>query len=355
MEVSRIKTLWIREPYVTQILTGRKTIEVRVNYPNIQRLQPGDRLRLNNRHLAIIRRIGSYANFEELLAQEKASAIAPDLSPAELLAALRDIYPADKEALGVVALEIAPCRYDAVFFDMGYTLVYFDPPREVIVQEALRTIGAERSIAEIEAALQEVWGSYYQDTALTPFPPTAEYDHQMDMEIGRRFLSHLGLEVDADTLQAYRQARDSWFSRPGVIRPYPEVFDVLTRLQELGYRLGIISNWGWNLGKRVAQVGLDRFFELIWASAYAGYHKPHPEIFRQALTQMDLLPERALYVGDSYQYDVLGARNAGMAVAWVDRNGRADHPDVPVIPDLQGVFHLLGESPGTLAQQGPSR
>ena len=108
----RTKTLWIREAYLAAILQGRKTIEVRVAYPNIARLQVGDRLQLaeashpNDRHPYAIRRIGHYASFEDLLAHEDAAAIAPDLSRDDLLSALRALYPPDKEALGVVALEI---------------------------------------------------------------------------------------------------------------------------------------------------------------------------------------------------------------------------------------------------------
>ena len=101
------KTLWIKDHYLAQILEGRKTIEVRVAYANIARLQPGDRLLLNEQHAFTIRRIGRYATFEELLAHEDRAAIAPDLPPGDLLQALRDLYPPEKEALGVVALEIA--------------------------------------------------------------------------------------------------------------------------------------------------------------------------------------------------------------------------------------------------------
>ena len=54
----------------------------------------------------MIRRIGRYASFEELLVHEDPDAIAPDLPAGQLLAALRAIYPPEKEALGVVALEI---------------------------------------------------------------------------------------------------------------------------------------------------------------------------------------------------------------------------------------------------------
>ena len=121
----------------------------------------------------------------------------------------------------------------------------------------------------------------------------------------------------------------------------PEVVEVLTALQEQGYRRGIISNWSWNLRDRAVQVGLDRFFELVWASAYAGCNKPHPQIFEQALAQMDLLPERALYIGDSYTHDVVGARNAGVDVLLMDRPGTAGEVDCPVIGDLWGIWGAL--------------
>ena len=104
----RTKTLWIRETYLAPILDGRKTIEVRVAYNNIARLQAGDRLLLNDRHSYLIRRIARYGTFAELLCREDPAAIAPDLSPKELLAGLRSMYPPEKEALGAVAIEIHP-------------------------------------------------------------------------------------------------------------------------------------------------------------------------------------------------------------------------------------------------------
>ena len=101
-----IKTLWIREEYLELILQGRKTVEVRVGYSNIRRLKPGDELLLNGVHRFLIRRVAFYPDFDTLLLDEDAQKIAPDLTGAELMAAFRQIYPAEKEALGVVALEI---------------------------------------------------------------------------------------------------------------------------------------------------------------------------------------------------------------------------------------------------------
>jgi len=101
-----MKTLWIKEEYLRWILDGRKTIEVRVAYSNIARLKVGDHVMLNEQHPFVIRRIARYANFNDLLAHENVEAIAFDLSREELLAALRKIYPPEKESLGVVALEL---------------------------------------------------------------------------------------------------------------------------------------------------------------------------------------------------------------------------------------------------------
>ena len=104
----RTKELWIKDEYLQFILAGCKTVEVRVGYSNITRLQVGDRLLLNGQHPYIIRRIERYASLKELLTHEDPASIAPEMTVPELLNALRAIYPADKEALGVVALEIRP-------------------------------------------------------------------------------------------------------------------------------------------------------------------------------------------------------------------------------------------------------
>lgn len=100
------KTLWVKGQYLREILAGRKTVEVRVGYSNILRLQPGDTLLLNEQFPFYIDRIGLYTDFEELLDQEDPQAIAPGCPRDELLTALRAIYPPEKEALGAVALAI---------------------------------------------------------------------------------------------------------------------------------------------------------------------------------------------------------------------------------------------------------
>ena len=105
----RVKTLWIKDEYLQQILTGRKRVEVRVAYTNIARLEPGDLVLLNDQYRYVTTDVRKYPDFEALVSAEDPTTIAPDLPDREaLLAACRAIYPPDKEALGAVALEIAP-------------------------------------------------------------------------------------------------------------------------------------------------------------------------------------------------------------------------------------------------------
>jgi ASC-1-like (ASCH) protein len=79
-----------------------------VAYSNIARLKPGDTLLLNDQHRYTIIDVRRYSDFDALVEAEDPATIAPDLVGREaLLAACRAIYPSEKEALGVVALEIA--------------------------------------------------------------------------------------------------------------------------------------------------------------------------------------------------------------------------------------------------------
>ncbi len=62
-------------------------------------------------------------------------------------------------------------------------------------------------------------------------------------------------------------------------------------------------------------------FETVVSSEEAQAIKPNPQIFAHLAARLDVSPQRVLYVGDNPIPDVLGPLNAGMQVAWVNRNG----------------------------------
>ncbi|GAA1181498.1 hypothetical protein GCM10009654_43300 [Streptomyces hebeiensis] len=105
------RSLNIRRPYFDLIAAGGKTIEIRVGYPKIRKMATGDSLRFNSGDDSLLTRITAvkeYKSFEEMLDSEDNTAIGePGMTRDQLLAACRDIYPPEKEALGVFAIHLA--------------------------------------------------------------------------------------------------------------------------------------------------------------------------------------------------------------------------------------------------------
>lgn len=125
-----------------------------------------------------------------------------------------------------------------------------------------------------------------------------------------------------DAFEAYYAARNE-------VDLYPGVRDALARLAA---RVPIVSLSNGNAD--LARIGLRPLFAATVTARDFGAGKPAPEIFRHACTLAGALPQHVLHVGDDPELDVLGARNAGLNTAWVNRDGAAwSHdgaPDVTV-------------------------
>ena len=212
-------------------------------------------------------------------------------------------------------------RYDVVFFDVGFTLVYFEPSTFELALRALREAGVDVGDRALLTAWRGVEKLYGSRRATETYEASEAHDRAREEELRRQVLARLGVH-DEQALRRFIEREDALYSEPGVMRLYPEVRGVLARLREEGYKLGIISNWSWNLRQRCDQVGIADAFDLIQGSAYAGCQKPHPGIFRQAMAALGVVPERAIHVGDDYEADVIGAANAGLTGVLLDRDGR---------------------------------
>lgn len=99
----------IYKRYFDLIASGRKTIEVRVAYDSNKRLAAGQLLKFicdGEECLTRIKRVANYRTFDEMFDHENVSAVNPTATRAKQLANIRLIYPAEKEALGVIAIEV---------------------------------------------------------------------------------------------------------------------------------------------------------------------------------------------------------------------------------------------------------
>jgi HAD superfamily hydrolase (TIGR01549 family) len=81
------------------------------------------------------------------------------------------------------------------------------------------------------------------------------------------------------------------------------------------YPLVALSNGNAN----VEVVGLGKYFRAAISAREFGVGKPDPRIFHAAAGAAEVQPEEILHVGDDATLDALGALNAGMQAAWLNR------------------------------------
>jgi len=117
---------------------------------------------------------------------------------------------------------------------------------------------------------------------------------------------------------------------------YDDVLPAMKALKEKGLVLGLISNM------YLGRAGLEPFLNVVVTAKDIGVGKPDPLIFRAALKQAKVAAKAAIYVGDQYELDVVGARKVGIRPILIDRYGIITETlDCPVIHSLSEVLGFV--------------
>ncbi len=169
-----------------------------------------------------------------------------------------------------------------------------------------------------------------------PVPEFRLYREEWPAHFAQCF-DELGLRGDPEA--AYEHVR----RRLAEAAAFPEARAVVEGLR-VGFRLALLSNADDDfLLPCLERNGLA--FEVVVSSESARAYKPHEAIFHGLAADMGLEPGEIMYVGDSHFADVLGAKHAGLRVAWLNSKGR-DLPEGVPRPDLE--VRSLGELPRLL-------
>jgi len=119
---------------------------------------------------------------------------------------------------------------------------------------------------------------------------------------------------------------------------------VIHQLKE-NYKVGLITNgpselqWG-----KINHLNIKNWFDGIIVSDDLGIRKPDPRIYETLLAELNVSANEAAYVGDTLQYDMLGAHNAGLTSVWVNQHKTYDpafpKPDheIKQLDELLGIF-----------------
>ena len=93
---------------------------------------------------------------------------------------------------------------------------------------------------------------------------------------------------------------------------FPQTQEILAQLR-MRHRLAVVSDAQSVYGlPELRAVGLADYFAPIVISGDYGFRKPDARLFQAALTELEVRPEEAIYIGNDRFRDVLGARQVGM-------------------------------------------
>jgi putative hydrolase of the HAD superfamily len=216
-------------------------------------------------------------------------------------------------------------RIRAVLFDVDDTLFDRDGAQEgilrIILQE-LPDVFADLPAEAISRAFDE------SDSIAM-----CEYDAGVLAEDFRTRRSRLFLGLlDLDERHAHAVTALYVHRYPTIDAPVAGAVSIVRQLADT-YPLGVVSNGLPDVQyTKLATLGIRELFACVVLSEELKIAKPDPRIFLHAAGLLGVAPDDCLYVGDSYESDVVGAKRAGMHTCWF--NPRA-LPAADIKPDIQ--------------------
>lgn len=212
-------------------------------------------------------------------------------------------------------------QYKAVFFDAADTLLTIRDT-DILLQRHLQAKSFAVSVEQAKAAIQATMRKFYiekeTDTAATCSP---ESDRRFWVELYRHALGMLGADQVWSAAEIERCSHELYelFMSPEHYVIFSDVKEGLDKLQEQGYRLGLVSNFSLSLRDILAKHGIAEYFNPLIISTEVGFEKPNPQIFRLALKEAGLEPHEVLYVGDHEINDIWAPAQAGIDAVRIKR------------------------------------
>jgi putative hydrolase of the HAD superfamily len=223
-------------------------------------------------------------------------------------------------------------RLEAVLFDWGDTLFHF------AYDEALLEIGWEAGLAAIgrdglprhEETAQRFRERYIPLLWVPGAVEEVEYPGMV-----RELLAGFDVELDDEELHRFLEAEHAAWEPARQMGA--QTHALLDSLRDRGLKTGLVSNAfdpGWLLHNDLERMGIAHRLDAAVFSSEVGRRKPDESIFRAALDELDVEPDRALFVGDRRYEDVRGAKEVGMTTVqafWF----RADDDERGLDPDYE--------------------
>nr|WP_136251316.1 HAD-IA family hydrolase [Ningiella ruwaisensis] len=125
--------------------------------------------------------------------------------------------------------------------------------------------------------------------------------------------------------------------------------NICKTLKKLSKRVPLVAITNGNVNLK--QIGIEQYFTHALHASKTRRMKPYPDMFKEAISLLDLPAKYIMHVGDNLQKDVWGATQAGMISAWFtfDRKRELSSEVTQVLPHIE--LHALSQLMTILKQQ----
>lgn len=220
----------------------------------------------------------------------------------------------------------------AVIFDFDGTLVDFINADVSALRYIYRLTGASANENEfVDVAIHEIM-TFHELVEQGKVDPMQMHQYRLSNTFKLLRIAWKERYVNLYKAQLLRETK-----------PYSGTHDLLSHLKG-SVKLGLISNAydSFEQRNRLDASGLADFFDQVIISGEVGLAKPDPEIFILMSKKLCADTAECLFIGDSMQYDISGAKIAGMKTAlFGNNNSLTDYEPDYRVSDVQQLTRMM--------------
>jgi len=225
-------------------------------------------------------------------------------------------------------------KINHIFFDLDHTLWDFETNSDIAFETIFKkhqvNASLEKFLNYYRSINQYYWKLYREERV-----------SKADLRYGRLkdTFNKINVAVNDDLIE--NLATDYIDVLPNSNLLFEGAHDILQHLQP-NYQLHIITN-GFNevQYKKMEKSDLTKYFSTIITSEDAGVKKPNPIIFQYALTQTNAVPKESIMIGDNWEADIMGAKNAGLDVIYCNFNKDSVSENIKSVENLSEIKRYL--------------